>query len=94
MKHVVIYYDKKYILENLLPRMYKYLNRGGMVFLTYHTSKSHLMQKENWLYQYDLVDFKELWGYFVIKDFGEYQKPVLGERVAQQHVGYVVLQKV
>lgn len=76
MKHVVMYYDKHYILEQLLPKMYKYLSRGGMIFLTYHTPKSYLMQQKTPLYQYDLVDFKELGGYFLIKDFGEYQKAV------------------
>ncbi len=94
MKHIVMYYKKEYIIENLLPKMYKYLNRWGMIFLTYHTPKSYLMQKEPWLYQYDLVDFKELGGYFMIKDFGEYRNPVSGEKNARQYVWYVVLQKV
>ena len=36
-KHVVMYYEKEYILEKLMTDIYNHLNRNGICFITYHS---------------------------------------------------------
>lgn len=94
MKHIVMYYPKEYIFDELIPMMYKHLNKGGMIFLTYHSPKSYLMQSNPALHQYDLNEFKELGSMFDVKDFWEYTNPAEWERNKLQYVEYAVLQRV
>ena len=74
-KHVVMYMDKKYVLERVIPSVYEHLNKGGLFFLTYHHSDSELLKEEEGIVHYTLDDFKSFKGSFSVKDFGDYSNP-------------------
>ena len=46
-KHIVMYMDKEYVLGAFISSIYDHLNRGGLVFLTYHHSDSELMNEKD-----------------------------------------------
>lgn len=73
-KHIVMYMDKGYVLGEFINAIYEHLNRGGLVFLTYHHRDSHL-NKETKIEHYSLEDFKQLKQNFSVKDFGTYTNP-------------------
>ena len=93
VKHIVMYYPKDYILDTLMTNIYNHLNKNWFCFITYHLPDSYTMIHKEWLYQYELNDFKSLSGKFIVKDFGNYKNPVLGERNQEHHVEYVILIK-
>ena len=90
-KHIVMYYPKDYILWTLMDNIYKHLNKNGLCFITYHLPDSYTMTNNEWLYQYELNDFKGLKWKFVVKDFWNYTNPVSWEINKEHHVEYVVL---
>lgn len=92
-KHVVMYLEKEYVLGKLMNDIHAHLTRNGICFITYHLPDSYTMTNNTWLYQYELNDFKNLNGKFVLKDFGNYTNPVSGEINKEHHVEYVVLVK-
>ncbi|MDD2537110.1 MAG: hypothetical protein PHU61_01310 [Candidatus Absconditabacteria bacterium] len=93
VKHIVMFYPKEFILNELMPTIHDHLVRGGNVFITYHYPDSYDMKTTENLFQYDLDDFKGLKGKFAVKDFGQYSNPVAGERGEHTHVGRIVLHK-
>lgn len=91
VKHIVMYHPKDYVLWTLMENIYNHLNRNGLCFITYHLPDSYTMTNNEWLYQYELNDFKGLNGKFVVKDFWNYTNPVSGEINKEHHVEYVIL---
>lgn len=91
-KHIVMYMDKEYVLGEFISTIYEQLNRGGLVFLTYHHSDSQLMKENTAAIKYTLDDFKYLRHNFSIKDFGDYNNPAPGIN-KEYKIGYIILQK-
>ena len=91
-KHIVMYMDKEYVLWNFINSIYQHLNRGGLLFLTYHHSDSELLNEKEWLVAYSLSDFKSFRGNYTVKDFGDYTNPAPWIN-KEYKIGYVILQK-
>ena len=91
-KHIVMYMDKSYVLEEFLPSIYQHLNRGGLLFLTYHHRDSELLKEKEGIVKYELNDFKSLKWNFSVKDFGDYSNPAPGIN-KEYKIGYIILQK-
>ena len=91
-KHIVMYMDKEYVLGAFISSIYDHLNRGGLVFLTYHHSDSELMNEKDWVVKYTLEDFKYLGKNFTVKDFWDYANPASGIN-KEYKIWYVILQK-
>lgn len=91
-KHIVMYMDKEYVLGDFLTSIYQHLNRGGLLFLTYHHSDSELLKEKEWVVNYSLADFKSFRWNFSVKDFWDYTNPApwIGK---EYKIGYVILQK-
>jgi 2-polyprenyl-3-methyl-5-hydroxy-6-metoxy-1,4-benzoquinol methylase len=69
VKHIVMFYPKQFIIDELMQNIHDHLVRGGMAFITYHYPDSYAITNDASLYQYDLDDFKSLKGKFAVKDF-------------------------
>lgn len=91
-KHIVMYMDKSYVLEEFLPSIYQHLNRGGLLFLTYHHRDSELLKEKEGIVKYELNDFKSFKWNFSVKDFGDYSNPAPGIN-KEYKIGYIILQK-
>lgn len=91
-KHIVMYMDKDYVLWEFLPSIYQHLNRGGLLFLTYHHRDSELLKEKEGIVKYELNDFKLLKGNFSVKDFGDYSNPAPWIN-KEYKIWYIILQK-
>ena len=91
-KHIVMYMDKEYVLWNFINSIYQHLNRGWLLFLTYHHSDSELLNEKEWLVAYSLSDFKSFRGNYTVKDFGDYTNPAPWIN-KEYKIWYVILQK-
>lgn len=91
-KHIVMYMDKEYVLGEFISSIYEHLNRGGLIFLTYHHNDSQLMKEQDGIEKYSLDDFKYLRHNFSIKDFWDYSNPAPGIN-KEYKIGYIILQK-
>jgi len=92
VKHIVIRYEKDYVLKTLMPQVYDHLKKWWIVFVTYHFEDSYVMKQHPDYIQYEMDDFKNLKENFLIQDFWEYQNDVPFS-LEKEHIRYLVLKK-
>ena len=85
-------YDLVIVLWKFINSIYQHLNRGWLLFLTYHHSDSELWNEKEWLVQYSLSDFKSFRWNYTVKDFWDYTNPAPWIN-KEYKIWYVILQK-